>query len=224
MSVEAKQDFSVPVVINAEFPVGGIEDYLHRISRAGRIVRSGKIITFFAPGQDSRHARGLTGVLQESGQRVPDGLDGSKSPAPATPVTAPGPQRPPVTPAGPPSSAASTAVSASSPPSAGAFCWPEVPHYEFFQAREDREARQSSATSPASVGTPLSTAASAQTAPASSGSRKFTSPPPAASSPTGGSHAKNLEDMFDTAMLSLSLFSVADANAGADPFLVETEA
>lgn len=56
-------------VINYDFPLGGVEDYIHRIGRTARANKKGIAITFFTPG-DAKFTAKLVGVMKEAGQEV----------------------------------------------------------------------------------------------------------------------------------------------------------
>lgn len=56
-------------VINYDFPVGGVEDYIHRIGRTARASQKGTSITFFTPS-DGRWTPKLVSVLEEAKQEV----------------------------------------------------------------------------------------------------------------------------------------------------------
>jgi ATP-dependent RNA helicase DDX5/DBP2 len=66
----------IECVINFDFPPGksaGIEDYVHRIGRTARGNRTGVAHSFFTPS-DSHMAKDLVGILERSGQDVPEEL------------------------------------------------------------------------------------------------------------------------------------------------------
>ena len=56
-------------VINYDFPLGGVEDYIHRIGRTARANKKGTAITFFTPG-DAKFVAKLVAVMKEAGQEV----------------------------------------------------------------------------------------------------------------------------------------------------------
>lgn len=56
-------------MINYDFPLGGVEDYIHRIGRTARANKKGTAITFFTPG-DAKFTAKLVGVMKEAGQEV----------------------------------------------------------------------------------------------------------------------------------------------------------
>jgi len=70
----------VELVINFDIPdteYSGIEEYIHKVGRTGRIGNSGRAITFFDTrcDRDVRYARTLVKALVDSEQDVPDWLD-----------------------------------------------------------------------------------------------------------------------------------------------------
>lgn len=67
-------------VINYELPkpaYGGIDEYVHRIGRTGRIGNTGMATSFYND-RDEEIAEALTRLLIESKQPVPDFLEGYK--------------------------------------------------------------------------------------------------------------------------------------------------
>lgn len=64
----------VEVVINYDFPLSGLEDYVHRIGRTARGENSGRSYSFLTP-QDQRLAKDLITLLQRSKQPVPPELE-----------------------------------------------------------------------------------------------------------------------------------------------------
>lgn len=70
----------VEQVINYDLPdVGqagvGIEEYIHKIGRTGRIGNKGRALSFYDPQKDGRFARSLVQALADSHQDVPDWLE-----------------------------------------------------------------------------------------------------------------------------------------------------
>lgn len=65
-------------VVNYDMPKD-IDEYVHRIGRTGRVGNLGKATSFFDPGHDSAIAGDLVKILSESGQEVPDFLQGDMS-------------------------------------------------------------------------------------------------------------------------------------------------
>lgn len=69
---------SVEQVINFDLPDNsfvGIEEYIHKIGRTGRIGNKGRAVSFFDPQKDQPIARSLVKVLSDSQQEVPDWLE-----------------------------------------------------------------------------------------------------------------------------------------------------
>ncbi|KAG5176431.1 P-loop containing nucleoside triphosphate hydrolase protein [Tribonema minus] len=64
----------IALVINYDFPTGGVEDYVHRIGRTARGGATGEAHTFFTRG-DSKYAKELIRVLQGANQTVPPELE-----------------------------------------------------------------------------------------------------------------------------------------------------
>lgn len=60
-------------VINYDLP-NSVDEYVHRIGRTGRVGNRGKATSFFDPNSDGALASGLTKILQQAGQEVPDWL------------------------------------------------------------------------------------------------------------------------------------------------------
>ncbi|KAJ7956183.1 DEAD-box ATP-dependent RNA helicase [Quillaja saponaria] len=65
----------IKCVINYDFP-SSLEDYIHRIGRTGRAGATGTAYTFFTHA-NAKYARDLMKILQEAGQVVNPGLQGS---------------------------------------------------------------------------------------------------------------------------------------------------
>eukprot|EP00903_Cladosiphon_okamuranus_P019896 g18287.t2 len=63
----------ISYVINYDFPVDGVENYIHRIGRTARGNASGDAYTFFT-GADAKFANKLVGVLKGANQDVPPEL------------------------------------------------------------------------------------------------------------------------------------------------------
>lgn len=61
-------------VINYDLP-NSIDEYVHRIGRTGRVGNRGKATSFFDPTSDGSMAGGLTKILKQAGQEVPDWLE-----------------------------------------------------------------------------------------------------------------------------------------------------
>lgn len=62
-------------VINYDLP-NSIDEYVHRIGRTGRVGNRGKATSFFDPSFDGSIAGGLTKILQQADQEVPNWLLG----------------------------------------------------------------------------------------------------------------------------------------------------
>lgn len=60
-------------VVNYDLP-NNIDEYVHRIGRTGRVGNRGKATSFFDPDSDGPIASGLTKIMQQAGQEVPDWL------------------------------------------------------------------------------------------------------------------------------------------------------
>lgn len=66
-------------VINYELPKG-IDDYVHRIGRTGRVGNRGKATSFYDPEQDGQMKDALVRILTQAEQTIPDFLaDGNAS-------------------------------------------------------------------------------------------------------------------------------------------------
>ncbi|CAN0019776.1 unnamed protein product, partial [Choristocarpus tenellus] len=63
----------IAIVINYDFPISGVEDYVHRIGRTARGEATGDAYTFFTQN-NSKWASKLIGVLNGANQQVPDEL------------------------------------------------------------------------------------------------------------------------------------------------------
>jgi ATP-dependent RNA helicase DDX5/DBP2 len=63
----------VSFVINYDFPVNGVEDYVHRIGRTGRAGATGIAVTLFTK-EDAKFAGELCQVLRGAKQPVPEAL------------------------------------------------------------------------------------------------------------------------------------------------------
>lgn len=63
-------------VVNYDLPKG-IDDYVHRIGRTGRVGNRGKATSFFEQEQDGQLAGDLMRILQQANQEVPDFLKDS---------------------------------------------------------------------------------------------------------------------------------------------------
>lgn len=61
-------------VVNYDFPISGVEDWVHRVGRTGRAGASGIAHTFFDPKDDRKSAGELVTVLKEGHQNIPDWL------------------------------------------------------------------------------------------------------------------------------------------------------
>ncbi|CAL7945638.1 unnamed protein product [Xylocopa violacea] len=69
---------NVSHVINYDMPKG-IDEYVHRIGRTGRVGNRGRATSFFDPEEDA-HLRGdLVRILKQAGQPVPDWLMGGNA-------------------------------------------------------------------------------------------------------------------------------------------------
>lgn len=66
---------NVAHVINYDLPKG-IDDYVHRIGRTGRVGNKGRATSFFDMENDSAIAGDLVKILTQAGQQVPDFLQG----------------------------------------------------------------------------------------------------------------------------------------------------
>ena len=64
-------------VINYDFP-GSLEDHVHRIGRTGRAGAKGTAYTFFTAAS-ARFGEELIGILEEAGQKVSPGSNGTWS-------------------------------------------------------------------------------------------------------------------------------------------------
>lgn len=60
-------------VINYNLPKG-IDDYVHRIGRTGRVGNRGKATSFFEPNEDQPLAADLVRILKQAKQPVPEFL------------------------------------------------------------------------------------------------------------------------------------------------------
>lgn len=65
----------VSMVINYDMP-NGLDEYVHRIGRTGRIGNTGRAISFFDPERDARLISDLTAALKQAQQEVPDFFSG----------------------------------------------------------------------------------------------------------------------------------------------------
>ena len=61
-------------VLNFDFPIMSVNEYVHRIGRTGRAGASGSADTIFTR-TDAKHAASLAAVLRASGQHVPEALE-----------------------------------------------------------------------------------------------------------------------------------------------------
>lgn len=61
----------VSLVINYDLP-NGLDEYIHRIGRTGRIGNTGRAISFFDPDRDNKLISDLTRALKHAQQAVPD--------------------------------------------------------------------------------------------------------------------------------------------------------
>lgn len=61
----------VSMVINYDMP-NGLDEYIHRIGRTGRIGNTGRAISFFDPERDTGLINDLTRALKQAQQEVPD--------------------------------------------------------------------------------------------------------------------------------------------------------
>ena len=63
----------IRLVVNYDFPQG-LEDYIHRIGRTGRVEMTGTAVSFFTPN-DGKYAKPLVAILRDAGQNVPPELE-----------------------------------------------------------------------------------------------------------------------------------------------------
>lgn len=60
-------------VINYDMPKT-VEEYVHRIGRTGRVGNSGRATSFFDKAKDMKIAAGLSKILRDANQKVPNYL------------------------------------------------------------------------------------------------------------------------------------------------------
>ncbi|XP_033636475.1 ATP-dependent RNA helicase DED1-like isoform X2 [Asterias rubens] len=74
---------NVKHVVNYDLP-SGIDEYVHRIGRTGRVGNLGKATSFYDPSKDSQSARALIKVLADAQQEVPEFLENAADSAVGT--------------------------------------------------------------------------------------------------------------------------------------------